>query len=142
MYSCDDLIKRQLKIKNVGAALAAAQLRTDERNERRDRLWAIPNEEEVFLRSEKIKNESALDKEKLEKETKGLETLAGLLGGDTKQIKETKKQVSGMNGTATYWIDPAKDKFIARKHVYLNMNGCVCLANLYIAGKRIYSLVI
>ena len=50
-------LKIQLRIKNVGAALAAAQLRIDERSERRDRLWAIPSEEEVFLRSEKIKNE-------------------------------------------------------------------------------------
>ena len=39
---------------NVGAALATAQLRTDERSESRDRLRAIPSEEEVFLRSKKI----------------------------------------------------------------------------------------
>jgi len=69
------------------------------------------------------KNEAELTNEQLDKETKGLEALAGLLGGDTKQMEETKKQFGGMSGTTTYWIDPAKKRFIARKHIYLNMNG-------------------
>ena len=54
---------------------------------------------------------------------KGLEALAVMLGSDTSDIDKMKNQIGGIAGTTTFWIDPTRKNFVARKHVYLNMNG-------------------
>jgi len=89
----------------------------------RDKMTKTGTEIIAGINCEVYKNESSLDMEKLNKETQGLEALAKMLGGDTKQLEEQKKQMAGMDGTATWWIDPTKERFVARKHVHLKMFG-------------------
>ena len=88
-----------------------------------DKMTKIGTEKIAGIDCDVYKNDAELTNEKIDKETKGLEALAEKLGGDTKQLQAMKKQFGGMNGTTTIWIDPTKKRFIARKHVYLNMNG-------------------
>jgi hypothetical protein len=70
----------------------------------------------------KIDDDKADERKKeFQKEADGFAALAKALGGDTKEIDAMKERFGGVGGTAKWWIDPARQKFVARRHI--NMKG-------------------
>ena len=101
-----------------------------------DELTKAGTEEIAGIKCAVYKNTADKANERLEKakkEADGWAALSKALGNqDTKDIEAMKAQLSGIDGVTTYWIDPTKNKFIARKHIYLNMNGKITDADSHV----------
>jgi len=123
-----EAIKKKAKKETLEEILLSGYLRETvyETLKNRDEMTNAGTEEIAGIKCAVYKNNADKANERLaktQKEVEGLAALAKALGGDTKGIDAIKEKVSGIDGVTTYWIDPTKDKFIARKHIYLNMNG-------------------
>jgi hypothetical protein len=87
-----------------------------------DTIPKIGTEQVAGINCDVYKKETEMTNPQTEA-AKGLEALAVMLGSDTSEIDKMKNQIGGIGGTTTFWIDPTRENFVARKHVYLNMNG-------------------